>query len=190
MGVAKTERKVQSPQLKNTRVTTLQADSWEAQYRNIFDGIGVLQFTYSIKLNDNARPAVHAPRRNPVLLRQDLRKELVCVRKPNGALRICMDPKDLNENILREQYKIPKREEILSELAGAQWFTKLDASHGFWQLQIDSSSTDLCTFNTPFGQYSYQTSPMVFPQHQKFFTVQWRMCLKNWRGSGFISMMS
>ena len=70
---------------------------------------------------------------------------MVCVRKPNGALRICMDPKDLNENILREQYQIPKREEILSEMPGAQWFIKLDASHGFWQLQID-------TFNTPFGR--------------------------------------
>ena len=75
LNIAKTERKVQSPQL-NTRVTTLQADSWEAQYRNIFDGIGVLPFTYSIKLKDNARPVVHAPRRNPVPLRQDLRKEL------------------------------------------------------------------------------------------------------------------
>lgn len=84
----------------------------------------MLPFTYSIKLKDDARPVVHAPRRIPVPLRQDLCKELdrvvslnviqptkgatewvnsmVCVKKPNGALRICMDPKDLNENIFRE----------------------------------------------------------------------------------------
>jgi len=161
------------------------------QYPNIFDGIGVLPFTYSIKLKDNARPVVHAPRRIPVPLRQDLRKELdrmvalnviqptkgatewvnsmVCVRKPNGALRICMDPKDLNENILREQYQIPKREEILSEMAGAKWFTKLDASHGFWQLQIDSTSADLCTFNTPFGRYSYQRLPFGISSAPEIF---------------------
>ena len=115
---------------------------------------------------------------------------MVCVRKPNGALRICMDPKDLNENILREQYQIPKREEILSEMAGAQWFTKLDASQGFWQLQIDSASTDMHLQHTLGGLQLSETPPLVFPQHQKMFTVQWRMCLKDWRGSGFISMMS
>ena len=101
-----------------------------------------------------------------------------------------MDPKDFNENILREQYQIPKREEILSEMAGAQWFTKFDASHGFWQLQIDSASTDLCTFIHPLGATVIRDSPLVIPQHQKCFTVQWRMCLKDWRGSGFILMMS
>ena len=66
LNIAETERKVQSPQRKNTRVTPSQAESWEAQYPNIFDGIGVLPFTYSIKLKDNARPVVHAPRRIPV----------------------------------------------------------------------------------------------------------------------------
>lgn len=113
LNIVKTERKEQSPQLKN--VTTSQADYWEAQYPNIFDGIGVLPFTYSIKLKDNARPVVHVLRRIPVPLRKDHRKELdrmvslnviqptkgatewvnsmVCVRKPNGALRICMESK-------------------------------------------------------------------------------------------------
>ena len=44
LNIAKTERKVQSQQLKNTRVTTSQAESWEVHYPNIFDGIGVLPF--------------------------------------------------------------------------------------------------------------------------------------------------
>ena len=57
---------------------------------------------------------------------------ITCVKKPNGELRVCLDPKDLNENIKREHYQIPKREEITSEMAGARYFSKLDASHGFW----------------------------------------------------------
>lgn len=53
------------------------------------------------------------------------------MKKKNGDLRINMDPKDLNENIKHEHYQIPKREEITSEMAGARYFTKLDASQGF-----------------------------------------------------------
>lgn len=62
-----------------------------------------------------------------------------------------MDPKELNKAIMIEHYQIPTWEEILSEMAGAQWFAKLDASHGFWQLQLDEKSAELSTFNTPFG---------------------------------------
>lgn len=58
---------------------------------------------------------------------------MVVTKKKNGELRTCMDPKDLNENIKREYYQIPTREEIISEMAGATYFTKLDASQGFWQ---------------------------------------------------------
>jgi len=80
---------------------------------------------------------------------------MVCAKKNNGNLRICMDPKDLNENIRREHFQIPKREEITSEMAGARYFSKLDASQGFWRLKLDENSTKYCTFNTPFGKYCF-----------------------------------
>ncbi|GCB64209.1 hypothetical protein scyTo_0000249 [Scyliorhinus torazame] len=83
----------------------------------------------------------------------------MCVKKPSGELRICIDPKDLNRKIMREHYPIPKREEITYEMARAKHFTKLDASKGFWQIQLDRSSRKLCTFNTPFGKYCYNRMP-------------------------------
>lgn len=52
-----------------------------------------------------------------------------------------MNPKDLNSNIRREHYQIPTREEIISEMAGAKFFTKLDASQGFWQLKLHTVRT-------------------------------------------------
>ena len=96
---------------------------------------------------------------------------ITCVKKPNGELRVCLDPKDINENIKREHYQIPKREEITSEMAGARYFSKLDASHGFWQLKLDSMSSKYCTFNTPLGRYSFlrlpfgiKSAPEIFPR--------------------------
>lgn len=42
---------------------------------------------------------------------------------------------------------------------GARYFSKLDASQGFWQLKLDESSTKYCTFNTPFGSYRFLRLP-------------------------------
>lgn len=36
---------------------------------------------------------------------------LVIVEKPDKSLRLCLDPKELNESIMRENYQIPSPEE-------------------------------------------------------------------------------
>ncbi|KAK7886282.1 hypothetical protein WMY93_025903 [Mugilogobius chulae] len=79
------------------------------------------------------------------------------------------DPKDLNENIKREHYQIPKREEILSDMAGARYFSKLDASHGFWQLKLDPESSRYTTFNTPFGRYCFLRLPFGIKSAPEIF---------------------
>lgn len=44
-------------------------------------------------------------------------------------------------------------------MVGAKCFSKLDASQEFWQLKLHEDSTKYCTFNTPFGCYSFQRLP-------------------------------
>ena len=124
---------------------------------------------------------VHPPRRVPFALQDRLKQELdrlveqnivekvdyptdwvnslVIVEKPNGKLRLCLDPKELNQAIKREHYHIPVIEEIVSKLDKAQYFSILDANNGFWQIPLDKQSSDLCTFNTPFGRYKFMRLP-------------------------------
>jgi len=61
---------------------------------------------------------------------------LVIVEKPNGSPRLCLDPKYLNARIKREHYHLPHKSEIVADMAGAQFFSKLDASQGFYQMQL------------------------------------------------------
>jgi hypothetical protein len=92
-----------------------------------------------------------------VIIREDKPTDwvisLVVVGKKNGSLRVCLDPKILNAAIKREHNKLPSREEVMAQFAGAKLFSKLDASSGFWQLRLDEASSKLTTFITPFGNY-------------------------------------
>ena len=83
----------------------------------------------------------------------------VPVTKPNGKLRVCLDPRHLNKAIKREHFKLPTRDEVTSQFANAKMFSKLDASNGFWQMKLEDGSTNFCTFNTPFGRYKYLRLP-------------------------------
>ena len=81
------------------------------------------------------------------------------VGKPNGKLRVCLDPRDLNQAIKRQHYQLPTAEDILSQMAGAKYFSKLDASSGYWQLKLDEESSKLLAFHTPFGRYKFKRLP-------------------------------
>lgn len=84
---------------------------------------------------------------------------MVVVPKKNGKHRICLDPKDLNNAIQRENYPLPTIEEIATRLHGAKVFTLLDVRNGFWHVKIDEESTYLTTFHTPFGRYRWKRMP-------------------------------
>ena len=165
---------------------------------DLFQGIGCLKTYYKIKLKDDVTPIVHAPRKIPfplidefkTLLGQMVKEKIICkveyptdwvnsivlVRKPNGSLRICLDPKDLNKSIRREHYQLPTFDEISYKLRDAKYFSTLDAMSGFWQILLDKNSSDLCTFATPYGRYKFlrlpyglNCAPEVF--HRKFKEV-------------------
>ena len=84
---------------------------------------------------------------------------MVAVPKSDGRLRICLDPKDLNQAIQREHYPLPTIEEIATRLHGAKVFTVLDVRNGFWHVPLDQESSLLTTFNTPFGRYRWKRMP-------------------------------
>ena len=78
---------------------------------------------------------------------------------PNGKLRVCMDPKDLNKAIKRQYISLPTTEEILDKMNGSKYYTKLDASNAYWQMKVDEETSKLLVFNTPFGRYRYLRIP-------------------------------
>ncbi|XP_054723301.1 uncharacterized protein K02A2.6-like [Uloborus diversus] len=148
---------------------------------NVFEGVGKFG-KCSIKLKENYSPIARPPRRVPTSLRpklemklielenqniiekvenpQDWVSNLVIIEKSDGSLRLCMDPQDLNRAIKRDYALIPTVEELVTKLCNKTVFSVLDLKDGFFQMELDTKSSDLCTFNTPFGCYKFLRLPM------------------------------
>lgn len=150
------------------------------KYTDIFNGLGTIKVNAKIHIDTTVEPVIDPPRRIPHAIKDDVRKELdrmlkmgviveqqeptpwvssiTIVRKP-GKIRICLDPTKLNKAILRGPYPTRTVEEVVTKTNGAKFFSVLDANSGYWQIVLDKESSKLCTFNTPWGRYSYTRLP-------------------------------
>ena len=79
----------------------------------------------------------------------------VCVKKPNGKLRLCLDPTHLNKWIIRPRHSVKLVDDVLHKLNGAKWFTVVDSTSSFFNHKLDTESSKLTMFGTPFGRYRY-----------------------------------
>jgi hypothetical protein len=64
----------------------------------------------------------------------------MCVRKPDGSFRICMDARKLNELTVKDGYPVHNAQENLEKLGGSILFSAMDLLSGFWQINLDETS--------------------------------------------------
>ena len=76
--------------------------------------------------------------------------------KSTGEVRPCLDARDLNKAIIRENHKPQTVEEIAHQLAGAVVFMKADALKAFLQVHLPEASSKLLVINTHKGQVPLQ----------------------------------
>uniref|UniRef100_A0A8C5Q7G7 Gypsy retrotransposon integrase-like protein 1 n=1 Tax=Leptobrachium leishanense TaxID=445787 RepID=A0A8C5Q7G7_9ANUR len=139
-------------------------------------------------------PVQCAPRNVPVALKQAVKAQLdqyeadghlapvtdptdwisnmVIVKKPD-KLRICIDPKFLNLALRRSHYIMPTLEDVLYKLPKARLFTLVDARDAFLQCKLDTASSYMTTFWTPWGRkrwlklpFGVSVAPEVYQRKQ------------------------
>lgn len=81
------------------------------------------------------------------------------VKKKDDMWRLCIDYRCLNSMTVVSKYPVPIINELLDELAGAKWFSKLDLRTGFHQIRMAEGEEYKTTFQTYSGHWEYHAMP-------------------------------
>ena len=167
---------------------------FETLYPNSFDRIGNMPGEYDIKIDPQVPPVQHGRYKVLIEYKAEIEKELhemgcqgiitkqmeptpwvsslMCPKKPNGKLRICLNPKDLNKVIIRENHKAPTLEEIAHILTGAMRFSKVDGNKAFFGMHLTEQASLLTMFNTHLGRYRFLHVLFRLKMSQDIFQMQ------------------
>ena len=90
----------------------------------------------------------------------DWAASIVPVMKSNGTIRICGDFKvTINSVSQVDTYPLPRVKELFSALSGRKYFSKLDMSQAYLQLELENDSKQYATVSTHKGLFQYNRLP-------------------------------
>ena len=97
------------------------------------------------------------------------------VKKPNGNLRVYLDPTDLNKHIIHPICHMRTLEEIIDMLKGSMYFAVFYSTKSFFHVPLDRESKQLTAMLTPIGIYLYNVLAMGLRNATDIF----EKCIRN-----------
>ncbi|PHJ18930.1 retrotransposon protein [Cystoisospora suis] len=80
-------------------------------------------------------------------------------KKGTEDLRLVIDYLELNKITIKDDYPIPRVHDLIDRLGRAQWFSKLNLTSGYYQVQVAEQDQWKTTFRTRYGTFKFRVLP-------------------------------
>ena len=136
-------------------------------------------------MRQNSTPVQKPPRMVPIAMKDKFKQELesmeaqgiiskydgrdispewlnsfIIVKKPNDSWHICLDPTDLNKEIIRTVCNAQTMDGVVHKLKDAKFFAVFDTSKGFFHVPLGAESKVLTALLMPFRIYVFYVLAM------------------------------
>jgi Reverse transcriptase (RNA-dependent DNA polymerase) len=105
----------------------------------------------------------------PALVDCPIAAPLFFVPKKEGTLRPVIDYQKLNEITVKDAYPLPRIDQLMDEVNGCDWFTKLDLKDGYHQIRMKPEDIWKTCFTTPRGNRCMTVATFGFCNMPPFF---------------------
>ena len=84
---------------------------------------------------------------------------IVLVTKSDRSMRFCVDYRKLNAATRKDAYPLPRIDDTLDNLRNSKWFSTLDLTSGYWQVEVNPEDRCKTAFCTSEGLFEFQVMP-------------------------------